>query len=96
MPKFNNHLYTSSRYEINNITENEGWVFDYERRPVMYSKGDVEIYRLYNPSLNDQHHLTTSAHEYDIAHRLWGWRQEGIAMNASKIGEPENTHYYKK
>ena len=94
-PKFNNHLYTSSRYEINNITENEGWVFDYERRPVMYSKGDVEIYRLYNPSLNDQHHLTTSAHEYDIAHRLWGWRQEGIAMNASKIGEPENTHYYK-
>ena len=93
-PKFNNHLYTSDRNEINIITENYGWVFDFDKQPVMYSKGDTPIYRLYNPSLNDQHHLTTDLNEYQIIPK-WGWRQEGVAMNAAQIGVPEITHYYK-
>ena len=61
----------------------------------MYSDGPVSIYRLYNPSLSDQHHLTTSNHEYNLATQ-WGWKQEGVAMQAEKIGEPENTNYYRK
>ena len=61
----------------------------------MYSKGETPIFRLYNPSLSDQHHLTTDLNEYNIIPK-WGWRQEGIAMNAAQIGEPEKTHYYKK
>ena len=97
-PKFNNHLYTSDRNEMNIITENYGWVFDnvYNNvpQPVMYSSGDVPIYRLYNPSLSDQHHLTTDLNEYQIIPK-WGWRQEGIAMKAAQIGVPVITHYYK-
>ena len=93
-PKFNNHLYTSNMAEITLITTRYGWVYDFDRRPVMYSNGSVSIYRLYNPSLSDQHHLTTSNHEYNIATQ-WGWRQEGIAMQAEQVGVPENTHYYK-
>ena len=93
-PKFNNHLYTSNMAEITLITTRYGWVYDFDRRPVMYSNGPVSIYRLYNPSLSDQHHLTTSNHEYNIATQ-WGWRQEGIAMQAEQVGVPENTHYYK-
>ena len=93
-PKFDNHLYTSDRNEMNIITEHQGWVFDFNRKPVMYSKGDIPIYRLYNPSLNDQHHLTTDKNEYDTIPK-WGWRQEGVAMKAAKIGIPEITNYYK-
>ena len=93
-PKFNNHLYTSDRNEINIITENYGWIFDFNKKPVMYSNGETSIYRLYNPSLNDQHHLTTDENEYNIIPK-WGWRQEGVAMKAAKIGIPEITNYYK-
>ena len=94
-PKFNNHLYTSNWAEITLITTQQGWVFDFDRRPVMYSNGPVSIYRLYNPSLSDQHHLTTSNHEYNLATQ-WGWKKEGVAMYAEEIGEPENTNYYRK
>ena len=97
-PKFDNHLYTSDQNEMNIITSKYGWVFDNVRngvpQPVMYSKGDTEIYRLYNPAQNDQHHLTTDKNEYDIIPK-WGWRQEGVAMKAIEIGKPEITHYYK-
>ena len=93
-PKFNNHLYTSDTYEMSVITRKYGWVFDFDGRPVMYSDGTVPIYRLYNPGQNDQHHLTTDLNEYNIIPK-WGWRQEGVAMQAAKIGKPETTHYYK-
>ena len=97
-PKFNNHLYTSDRNEINIITQSYGWVLDNVinnvPQPVMYSKGSTPIYRLYNPKLSDQHHLTTDLNEYQIIPK-WGWRQEGIAMYASEIGKPEITHYYR-
>ena len=60
----------------------------------MYSSGDKIIYRLYNPSQNDQHHLTTDKNEYDTIPK-WGWKKEGEAMRAVDIGIPETTHYYK-
>ena len=60
----------------------------------MYSDGTVPIYRLYNPGQNDQHHLTTDLNEYNIIPK-WGWRQEGVAMNAVRIGVPETTHFYR-
>ena len=97
-PKFDNHLYTSDKNEMKIITSKYGWVFDNVRngepQPVMYSDGETKIYRLYNPGQNDQHHLTTDENEYNIIPK-WGWRQEGVAMQAAKIGKPEITHYYK-
>ena len=97
-PKFNNHLYTSDWNEMSIITARYGWVFDNVinnvPQPVMYSSGSVPIYRLYNPSLSDQHHLTTDLNEYQIIPK-WGWRQEGVAMYASEIGKPEITHYFR-
>ena len=97
-PKFDNHLYTSDQNEMNIITSKYGWVFDNVingvPQPVMYSDGDTKIYRLYNPAQNDQHHLTTDENEYNIIPK-WGWKQEGVAMQAAKIGKPETTHYYK-
>ena len=97
-PRFNNHLYTSDRNEMNIITSQYGWVFDNiingVPQPVMYSDGDTEIYRLYNPRQNDQHHLTTDKNEYNIIPQ-WGWRQEGVAMKATSLGIPITTYYYK-
>ena len=93
-PKQGNHLYTSDRNEINIITETQGWLFDFNKQPVMYAAGTIPIYRLYNPQLQGQHHLTTDLNEYNVIPKE-GWHQEGIAMYASKIGEPEKTNYYK-
>ena len=88
-PKLGNHLYTSDTYEISVITKTQGWVLDFDGAPVMYSSGDIPIYRLFNPGLQGQHHLTTDFNEYNVI-PLWGWQQEGISMNAVKIGVPEN------
>ena len=97
-PKFDNHLYTSDKNEMSIITSQYGWVFDNiingVPQPVMYSDGDTEIYRLYNPAQNDQHHLTTDKNEYNIIPQ-WGWRQEGVAMKATSLGIPVITYYYK-
>ena len=93
-PVLGNHLYTSDTYEISIITTKQGWLLDFDGEPVMYSSGDVPIYRLFNPGLQGQHHLTTDFNEYSVI-PVWGWQQEGVAMNAVKVGVPETTHYYK-
>jgi len=94
-PRLGNHLYTSDNYEISVITKTQGWVLDFDGAPVMYADGDIPVYRLFNPGLQGQHHLTTDRNEYNVIPK-WGWKQEGIAMNVLRTGVPETTHYYKK
>ena len=94
-PRLGNHLYTSDQHEIDVITKTQGWVLDFDGAPVMYAEGDVPVYRLFNPGLQGQHHLTTDLNEYRVIPQ-WGWKQEGIAMNVLSTGVPETTHYYKK
>ena len=94
-PKLGNHLYTSDTYEISVITRTQGWVLDFDGAPVMYTKGEIPVYRLFNPGLQGQHHLTTDLNEYRVIPK-WGWQQEGIAMRVLSTGVPETTHYYKK
>ena len=94
-PKLGNHLYTSDTYEISVITRTQGWVLDFDGAPVMYTKGEIPVYRLFNPGLQGQHHLTTDLNEYRVIPK-WGWQQEGIAMRVLSTGVPQTTHYYKK
>ena len=93
-PLLGNHLYTSDKYEISVITKTRGWVLDFNGEPVMYASGIVPVYRLFNPGLQGQHHLTTDKNEYNVIPK-WGWEQEGTAMYAQKLGIPETTHYYR-
>ena len=93
-PILRNHLYTSDQNEINIITRDYGWIMDNDGKPLMYSDGDIPIFRLYNSEINGMHHLTTDENEYNVI-PAWGWQQEGISMKAVKIGVPETTHYYK-
>ena len=94
-PKLGNHLYTSDRHEISVITKTQGWVLDFDGAPVMYANGDIPVYRLFNPGLQGQHHLTTDRNEYRVIPK-WGWKQEGIAMKVLETGVPQTTTYYKK
>ena len=93
-PRLGNHLYTSDTYEISVITRTQGWVLDFDGAPVMFAKGDIPVYRLFNPGLQGQHHLTTDLNEYRVIPK-WGWQQEGIAMKVLNIGVPQTTYYFK-
>ncbi len=83
-PKTKDHHYTSNTNEVSVLTTKYGWRKDNNGKPVFCSGGSKPIYRLYNKSFKiGSHHLTTSAKEYQTLPQ-YGWKQEGIAMNAVK------------
>lgn len=83
-----NHLYTTDLNEIKTLTSKYGWVMDNNGNPLFYSGGNVGIYRLYLPTNNGLHHMTTDTREYNVLPGLQGWKQEGLKLYAAKIGNP--------
>lgn len=92
-PRLQNHLYTIDTNEVAVLTSKHGWKTDNGGRPVFYSGGNVAIYRVYNKALRGLHHLTTDTNEYNVL-PSHGWRQEGIKLNAIRVGVPIRTQYY--
>lgn len=92
-PILKNHLYTADTNEVKVLTSRHGWKSDNNGRPVFYSGGQVNIYRLYNANLSGRHHWTTDTNEYNVLPRH-GWRQEGIKFAALQVGRPIQTQYY--
>jgi len=90
--KLGNHLYTTDTHEVEVLTTTEGWTADFDGAPVMYSSGDVNIYRLYNQPLNGMHHWTTDQNEYNVLPSQ-GWTQENIGFKALSVGIPRTTTY---
>lgn len=87
-----NHLYTTDVNEVKVLTSRHGWKSDNNGRPVFYSGGAVNIYRVYNPKLRGLHHWTTDRNEYNILPRH-GWHQEGIKFKGIQNGAPIKTQY---
>ena len=94
-PGLKNHLYTTDTNEVNILTSHHGWLSDNRGKPVFYSGGKVNIYRLYNFGLSGRHHWTTDTNEYKVLPRH-GWTQEGIKFAALQVGKPIQTQYYNK
>lgn len=93
-PGLKNHLYTTDKNEVKVLTSKYGWVADNNGEALYYSGGDVSIYRVYNKGLSGMHHLTTDANEYNTLPK-YGWSQEGVKLNALKLGSPlPTTKYY--
>lgn len=93
-PGLQNHLYTTDKNEVRVLTSKYGWVADNNGEALYYSGGDVSIYRVYNKGLSGMHHLTTDANEYNTLPK-YGWSQEGVKLNALKLGSPlPTTKYY--
>ena len=88
-----NHLYTTDLNEIKTLTSKYGWVMDNNGNPLFYSGGNVGIYRLYLPTNNGLHHMTTDTREYNVLPGLQGWKQEGLKLYAAKVGNPIKTTY---
>lgn len=88
-----NHLYTSDLNEVNVLTSRHGWTKDNNGKPVFYSGGETNIYRVYNPKLRGLHHWTTDANEYNVLPRH-GWRQEGVKFKGTAIGKQIRTQYF--
>ena len=83
-PKTKDHHYTASANEAKVLTTQYGWVYDNNKKPLFYSGGNVPIYRLYNKKFTiGSHHLTKSLKEYNVLPG-YGWKQEGIAMYATR------------
>lgn len=89
-----NHLYTTDTNEVNVLTSRHGWKSDNNGRPVFYSGGAVNIYRVYNPKLRGLHHWTTDKNEYNVLPKH-GWKQEGIKFKGIQNGKPIRTQYHK-
>lgn len=95
-PGLDNHLYTTDVNEVNVLTSKYGWVKDNNGEALFYSGGNVGIYRVYNAGLKGMHHMTTDANEYNTLPK-YGWKQEGLKLNAKALGAPiSTTQYYKK
>jgi len=92
-PILGNHLYTTDTHEIEVLTTTEGWTADFDGEPIMYSSGDINVYRLYNQPLDGMHHWTTDQNEYKVLPSQ-GWVQEGNSFKAVEIGNPKPTDYY--
>ncbi|MBF0778589.1 hypothetical protein [Streptococcus cuniculi] len=88
-----NHLYTTDRNEVSVLTKKHGWTMDNGGNPVFYSGGSSSIYRVYNRALRGLHHLTTDTNEYKVLPRH-GWSQEGVKLNALRVGVPIQTQYH--
>ncbi|WP_394404984.1 hypothetical protein [Streptococcus sp. 20-1249] len=88
-----NHLYTSDLNEVNVLTSRHGWTKDNNGKPVFYSGGDVNIYRVYNPKLRGLHHWTTDLNEYNVLPRH-GWKQEGVKFKGTAVGQQIRTQYF--
>lgn len=87
-----NHLYTTDVNEVRVLTSKHGWTKDNGGRPVFYSGGKANIYRVYNPKLRGLHHWTTDQNEYRVLPKH-GWRQEGMKLKAIRTGVPIKTKY---
>ncbi len=80
-PKSKDHHYTSSKREAEVLIDLHGWRYDNKGKPVFYSGGFMNVYRLYNPQFTcGSHHLTKSANEYNTLFKTYNWKQEGIAF----------------
>ena len=62
--------------EASNLVK-KGWKWDNNAKPVFYSGGDVEVYRLYNKN-NGRHYYTKNVGEKNKLVKL-GWKYEGVA-----------------
>lgn len=87
-----NHLYTIDTNEVRVLTTKHGWTKDNGGRPVFYSGGKANIYRVYNPKLRGLHHWTTDQNEYRVLPKH-GWKQEGIKLQALHVGVPIKTQF---
>ncbi|MTB64810.1 hypothetical protein GGG87_07355 [Streptococcus sp. zg-86] len=92
-PSLQNHLYTTDQNEVTVLTTKHGWKMDNNGQPVFYSGGSASIYRVYNKNLRGLHHLTTDTNEYKVL-PSHGWSQEGIKLNALRVGIPIKTQYH--
>ncbi|WP_049618577.1 hypothetical protein [Streptococcus sp. X13SY08] len=79
--------------EINVLTSRHGWTKDNGGRPVFYSGGNVNIYRVYNQKLRGLHHWTTDSNEYNVLPGH-GWSQEGVKFKATYTGRQIRTHFF--
>jgi hypothetical protein len=86
------HLYTTNTYEVASLTSQHGWTCDYDGKPMFYSGGNQQVYRLYNAAPNGGHHLTIERFEYDSLVGL-NWRGEGAQLNAVSKGRQINVRY---
>ena len=84
-PKTKDHHYTASANEAKVLTTKYGWTYDNNKKPLFYSGGKVNIYRLYNKAFKvGSHHFTGSKKEYDTLPQ-YGWKQEGAAFKCVKL-----------
>ncbi|MGT2753916.1 hypothetical protein [Streptococcus ovis] len=87
-----NHLYTVDTNEVRVLTTKHGWQKDNGGKPVFYSGGTANIFRVYNPKLRGLHHWTTDQNEYRVLPKH-GWFQEGIKLKALRVGVPIRTQF---
>lgn len=83
--KLNHHLYTTDTNEISVLTAEGDWKLDNDGRPLFYSGGSVQIFRMYNKGLNGLHLLSTDSNEYTTL-PAFGWDQEGVKLYAVEQG----------
>ena len=82
-PKTKDHHYTANNIEAMTLVNSYGWKYDNNKKPVFYSGGKTNVYRLYNKKLKQgSHHFTTSLNEYNTLPK-YGWKQEGVAFKAA-------------
>lgn len=74
------HLYTLDQNEVNTLTSQHGWRSDNSGKPVFYSGGPVEIFRLY---VNGLHSFTAKHSDYNSFASI-PYAQEGVKLYAVK------------
>ncbi len=80
----NQHIFTTDTHEKKVLSTQHGWTIDNNDKPLFYSGGDLNVYRLYLKSIG-AHHLTLDKNEYDKLPE-YGWKQEGTAFKALAKG----------
>lgn len=73
------HLYSKDRNEIKTLKK-MGWTVDNGNKPMFYSGGNVNVYRVYN-KWTGIHFLTADMEDY-MEHKAKGWNDEGVALKA--------------
>ena len=76
------HHYTNSKKEAEKCVR-QGWKWDNSGKPIFYTGGDIEIYRVYNKN-DGRHHYTPNLGEKNKLVKS-GWKDEGKGWNASEI-----------
>ena len=76
-----NMTFVDGKREAEVLIDLHGWRYDNKGKPVFYSGGFMNVYRLYNPQFTcGSHHLTKSVNEYNTLFKTYNWKQEGIAF----------------